>query len=119
MPESLTPVHMLFINVEINNKKVQALVYRGAQSTFMSKDLCTRCGLMNMLDKRFQGVAKGVGASRIVGVIHAVQIKIMNKMIATKINVIENNEVGLVFGLDSLRAMLIWSKMDLFSLILE
>ena len=32
------------------------------------------------------------------------QIKIMNKMIATKINVIENNEVGLVFGLDSLRA---------------
>ena len=25
-------------------------------------------------------------------------------MIATKINVIENNDVGLVFGLDSLRA---------------
>ena len=104
MPESLIPVHMLFINVEINNKKIQALVDTGAQSSFMSKDLCTRCGLMNMVDKRFQGVAKGVGHSRIVGVIHAVQIKIMNKMIAMKINVIENNEVGLVFGLDSLRA---------------
>ena len=104
MPESLFPVPMLFINVEINNQKVAALVDTGAQSTFMSKDLCTKCGLMNMVDKRFQGIARGVGASRIVGVIHAAQIKIMNKMIATKINVIENNEVGLVFGLDSLRA---------------
>ena len=104
MPESLIPVPMLFINVEINNKKCAALVDTGAQSTFMSLDLCTRCGLMNLVDKRFQGIARGVGASRIVGVIHAAQIKIMNKMIATKINVIENNEVGLVFGLDSLRA---------------
>ena len=104
MPESLFPVPMLFINVEINGKKTAALVDTGAQSTFMSKDLCESCGLMNMVDKRFQGIAKGVGSSRIVGVIHAAQIKIMNKMIATKINVIENNEVGLVFGLDSLRA---------------
>ena len=104
MPESLVPVHMLYINVEINNKKVAALVDTGAQSTFMSLELCNRCGLMNMVDKRFQGLARGVGASRIIGVIHAAQIKIMNKMIATKINVIENNEVGLVFGLDSLRS---------------
>ena len=104
MPESLFPVPMLFINVEINGKKTAALVDTGAQSTFMSKELCESCGLMNMVDKRFQGIARGVGASRIVGVIHAAQIKIMNKMIATKINVIENNEVGLVFGLDSLRA---------------
>ena len=104
MPESLVPVHMLYINVEINNNKVAALVDTGAQSTFMSLELCIKCGLMNMVDKRFQGVARGVGASRIVGVIHAAQIKIMNKMIATKINVIENNEIGLVFGLDSLRA---------------
>ena len=104
MPESLFPVPMLFINVEINGKKVAALVDTGAQSTFMSKDLCESSGLMNMVDKRFQGIARGVGASRIVGVIHAAQIKIMNKMIATKINVIENNDVGLVFGLDSLRA---------------
>ena len=104
MPESLFPVHMLFINVEINNKKVAALVDTGAQSTFMSLNLCIQCGLMNLVDKRFQGVARGVGSSRIVGVIHAAQIKIMNKMIATKINVIENNDVGLVFGLDSLRA---------------
>lgn len=103
MPESLFPVHMLFINIEINNKKVTALVDTGAQSSFMSADLCRKCNLMSMVDKRFQGVAKGVGSSKILGVIHAAQIKIMNKVIMLKINIIENNEIGFVLGLDNLR----------------
>ena len=84
MPESLIPVPMLFINVEINNKKYAALVDIRAKSTFMSLDLCRICGLMNLVDKWFQGIARGVGASTIVGVIHATQIKIMNKIIAKK-----------------------------------
>ena len=103
MPESLFPVHMLFINIEINNKKVTALVDTGAQSSFMSADLCRKCNLMSMVDKRFQGVAKGVGSSKILGVIHAAQIKVMNKVIMLKINIIENNEIGFVLGLDNLR----------------
>ena len=103
MPESLFPVHMLFINIEINNKKVNALVDTGAQSSFMSADLCRKCNLMNMVDKRFQGIARGVGSSKILGVIHAAQIKIMNKVIMLKINIIENNEIGFVLGLDNLR----------------
>jgi predicted aspartyl protease len=51
MPETLIPVPMLFINVEINNKKCATLVDTGAKSTFMSLDLCRRCGLMNLVDK--------------------------------------------------------------------
>ena len=39
MPETLFPVHMLFINLEINKKKVVALVDTGAQSTVMSQDI--------------------------------------------------------------------------------
>ena len=103
MPESLFPVHMLFINVEINKHKVQALIDTGAQSSFISADTCQKCGLSNLIDKRFQGIAKGVGASRILGVIHAAEIKIVDKIILAKINVIENNEIGFVFGLDNLR----------------
>ena len=103
MPESLFPVHMLFINIEINNKKVNALIDTGAQSSFMSADLCRKCNLMSMVDKRFQGIARGVGSSKILGVIHAAQIKIMNKVIMLKINIIENNEIGFVLGLDNLR----------------
>jgi len=103
MPESLVPVHMLYINVEINNFKVSALVDTGAQSSFMSLNFCKKYNLMNMLDTRFSGIARGVGASRIVGVIHAINMKIMNKIIPIKINVIENNDVGFVLGLDNLR----------------
>ena len=103
MPESLFPVHMLYINVEINKHKIAALIDTGAQSSFISADFCKKYGLMNLMDKRFQGVAHGVGASRILGVIHAAEIKILNKVILARINVIENNEVGFVFGLDNLR----------------
>ena len=103
MPESLFPVHMLYIHVEINKHKIAALIDTGAQSSFISDDFCKKCGLMDLMDKRFQGVARGVGASRILGVIHAAEIKILNKVILARINVIENNEVGFVFGLDNLR----------------
>ena len=103
MPESLFPVHMLYIHVEINKHKIAALIDTGAQSSFISADFCKKCGLMDLMDKRFQGVARGVGASRILGVIHAAEIKILNKVILARINVIENNEVGFVFGLDNLR----------------
>ena len=103
MPESLFPVHMLYIYVEINKHKIAALIDTGAQSSFISADYCQKCGLMELMDKRFQGVARGVGASRILGVIHAAEIKILNKIILARINVIENNEVGFVLGLDNLR----------------
>ena len=103
MPESLVPVHMLYINVEVNKLKTQALIDTGAQSSFMSANLCQKCGLFNLMDKRFQGIARGVGASRILGVIHAAEIKILNKVILARVNVIENNDVGFVLGLDNLR----------------
>ena len=103
MPESLVPVHMLYINVEVNKLKTQALIDTGAQSSFMSANLCQKCGLFNLMDKRFQGIARGVGASRILGVIHAAEIKILNKVILARVNVIENTDVGFVLGLDNLR----------------
>jgi DNA damage-inducible protein 1 len=103
MPESLFPVHMLYIHVEINKHKIAALIDTGAQSSFISANFCKKCGLMNLMDKRFQGIARGVGASRILGVIHAAEIKILNKVILARVNVIENNDVGFVLGLDNLR----------------
>lgn len=102
-PESLFPVHMLYINVEINKHKTAALIDTGAQSSFMSENLCKTCGLINLMDKRFQGIARGVGASKILGVIHSAEIKIMDKIILARINIIENNDVGFVLGLDNLR----------------
>ena len=104
MPETLFPVHMLFINLEINKKKVVALVDTGAQSTIMSQDLCKKCDLFNLCDERYSGIAKGVGTSKIIGVVHAAQMKIQNKVLMAKITVIENSSIGFIFGLDNMRA---------------
>lgn len=79
LPETLLPVHMLFINVEINKNKIVALVDTGAQTTIICESLAKKCGLFNMCDTRFHGIAKGVGTSKIIGVIHAAQMKIGNK----------------------------------------
>lgn len=104
MPETLFPVHMLFINLEINKKKVVALVDTGAQSTIMSQDLCEKCDLFNLCDTRYSGIAQGVGTSKIIGVVHAAQMKIQNKVLMAKITVIENSSIGFIFGLDNMRA---------------
>ena len=104
MPETLFPVHMLFINLEINKKKIVALVDTGAQSTVMSQDLCKKCDLFNLCDMRYSGIAQGVGTSRIIGVVHAAQMKIDNKVLMAKITVIENSSIRFIFGLDNMRA---------------
>ena len=96
MPETLFPVHMLFINLEINKKKVVALVDTGAQSTIMSQDLCEKCDLFNLCDTRYSGIAQGVGTSKIIGVVHAAQMKIQNKVLMAKITVIENSSIGFI-----------------------
>ena len=104
MPETLFPVHMLYINLEINKKKVVALVDTGAQSTVMSQHLCKKCNLFNLCDTRFSGIAKGVGVSRIIGTVHAAEIKIDGKFLMGKITVVENKSIGFIFGLDNMRA---------------
>ena len=103
LPETLFPVHMLYINIEINKKKVIALVDTGAQSTTMCKKTAEECNLMNLCDERYQGIATGVGTSRILGAIHAAQLKINDKYLMCKITVIENNAIGCIFGLDNMR----------------
>jgi DNA damage-inducible protein 1 len=79
LPETFLPVHMLFINIEINKHNVVALVDTGAQSTIVSEDLAKKLGVFNLCDTRYSGIAKGVGTSKIIGVIHAAQMKIGNR----------------------------------------
>lgn len=76
LPESFGHIHMLYIDLEINKHKIVGLVDTGAQTTIISEDLARKCGLFNLCDTRYSGVAKGVGVSKIIGVIHAAQIKV-------------------------------------------
>jgi DNA damage-inducible protein 1 len=79
MPESFSFIHMLYIPVEINKVKLTALVDTGAQTTIMSVYNAEKCGLRNLIDTRYTGIAKGVGKSKIIGVIHAAVMKVGDK----------------------------------------
>lgn len=76
LPESFGHIHMLYIDIEIDKHKIVGLVDTGAQTTIISEDLARKCGLFNLCDTRYSGVAKGVGVSKIIGVIHAANIKV-------------------------------------------
>ena len=76
LPESFGHITMLFLNFEVNKMKMTGLVDTGAQTTIISEDLAKKCGLYNLCDTRYAGIAKGVGTSKILGVIHCTNLKI-------------------------------------------
>lgn len=103
-PESFTSVNMLYIDISINGHKVQAFVDSGAQSTIISPKLADEIGISRLIDKRFQGEARGVGSQRIQGKIHSVPIQIGDSKIDVPCSfIVLDTSVDLLFGLDMLR----------------
>lgn len=102
-PEAFARVIMLYVDMEVNGFPLKAFVDSGAQSTIISKTCAERCGLLRLMDKRYRGIAKGVGQSEIVGRIHVAPLKIGKNFYPCSFTVLDQADLEFIFGLDMLR----------------
>ena len=102
-PEFFGQISMLYVDVNVNKRPIQAFVDSGAQATIISHQCAIECGIMHLLDDRFAGMAVGVGSARILGRIHLADMEIGGIVLQCSFTVLEDNKVDLLFGLDNLK----------------
>ena len=103
-PEAFGSVFMLYVDMEVNGHPLKVFVDSGAQMTIMSLGCATRLGLERLIDKRFQGLAKGVGTQKIIGRVHQAPIKVAGSLMPCAITVLEKEQnMDFIFGLDMLK----------------
>lgn len=103
LPEAFGQVQMLYIKCKVNGYSISAFVDSGAQCTIMSKACAERCNVTRLIDDRWLGIAQGVGTQKILGRIHMVQLQIENDFLPSSFNILEQQPMDMLLGLDMLK----------------
>lgn len=102
-PEAFGRVVMLYVPAVVNKTKIAAFIDSGAQMTVMSLRVAEECGIARLIDKRFAGMAKGVGTSKIIGRVHMTLVTVGDTVMPMSITVLEQNDMDFLIGLDQLK----------------
>uniref|UniRef100_A0A5K3EH68 Asp_protease domain-containing protein n=1 Tax=Mesocestoides corti TaxID=53468 RepID=A0A5K3EH68_MESCO len=102
-PETFGQVTMLYVACEVNGFPIKAFVDSGAQTTLMSLQCARNCNLEHLIDKRWSGMAYGIGTQKIIGRIHQAQLKLNGTAIPSSFVVLEDQQMDLMIGLDMLK----------------
>ncbi|KAJ1963549.1 DNA damage-inducible protein 1 [Dispira parvispora] len=102
-PETFGNITMLYVTCEVNKCPVKAFVDSGAQTSIMSENFSKQSGLEHLVDGRFQGVAQGVGTSKILGRIHRTHLVLGGQHLVCSFNVLDMKDIDIIIGLDMLR----------------
>jgi DNA damage-inducible protein 1 len=102
-PEVFASVTMLYIDCKVNGTPFKAFVDSGAQQTIMSLEATKKCNISHLIDRRWCGIAQGVGTQKIIGKIHVVDMGIESVFIPTSFSVLENQPMDILLGLDLLK----------------
>jgi hypothetical protein len=70
---------------------------------FFFQAAAERCGIMRLVDRRFAGIAKGVGTQKIIGRVHMTQVQIEDQYLASSFSILEEQPMDMLLGLDMLK----------------